>query len=459
MSLDTLPGTGSGTETPNPAKPTNRRRWSIVVAVAGVILTSGVVVYGLTRPPAPVLVSDGGGRFSLIDVNTGIPAYTVSNAVRAPAGETIVRAAEEGEGTEVEVLNPDSGEVVTSTRVDGKLEIRAVSPFGGAVALMKPRPDTADLYVPEPRIYTPIEVVWHDGREPRSYMLEGNFEPETFSVDEETLFLLEFYPPIEPDRYFVRQLDLASGEVTPVETPDQDLGIELNPEMRGHARAQAMSPDGSYLFSLYTIGKGEDPVHDPKDPETDRWAFVHTLNLEEKWSHCIFLPVPFGTKAESAMSMGISEDGKDLFVIDAATESVARIDARELEVDTVENIPGLYSTEARPIAVGPEIVYIGMGDSVLEMGRETLIPNAAFIVSTGMGSLDVHGLELAPDGRTLRVAHGSSISVLDMPSEKVIATLTSPDSESDSFLGDPIGDRLELGLEWIIPRSGDTGSG
>jgi hypothetical protein len=351
----------------------------------------------------------------------------------------------------VEVLDPESGEIVASTRVEGRLEIRAVSPFGGAVVLMGERPDSADLYVPEPRRYTTLNVLWNDDREARSYTLWGNFEPETFSTDESTLFLLEFDPPTDPERYFVRQLDLASGDVTEVETPDQELGIELNPEMRGHARAQVMAPDGGFLFSLYTIGSDEAPVHDPADPNTDRWAFVHTLNLREKWSHCIFLPLPMGTGVESATSLGISGDGKDLFVIDSATETVARIDARRLEVDEVEEIPGLHSLQARPVAVGPEVVYIGMGDTVLEMGRESLIPSAAFVVSTRDGSLPVEGLELAPDGRTLRVAHGVSISVLDMPSERVVATLTSPEGMTGSYLGDPVGDRVELSLEWVIP--------
>lgn len=453
MSLGTTRKTGTSTREPSVAKRTfGRRRVVVSAVVTAVILISAGVGLTLTSPAPSVLVSDGAGRISLINVDTGEPAYTVTNAVRAPAGSKIVRAQEDGETTAVEVVNPTSGEVVASTKVDGKLDIRAVSPFGGAVALMAPRPRTADLYVPEPREETTIKVVWNDDREPRTYTLEGNFEPETFSTDEETLFLLEFFPPSDPDRYFVRQLDLASGEITTVETPDQELGIELNPEMRGHARAQTMAPDGSFLFSLYTIGSGETPVHDPNDPETDRWAFVHTLNLKEKWSHCIFLPLPFGTKSEQALSLGISEGGKHLFVIDAATENVARIDARKLKVDRVQRIPGLYSARSRPLAVGPEIVYIGMGDSVLEMGRETLIPNAGFVVSSGNGSLEVIGLELAPDGRTLRVAHGSSMSVLDMPSERVIATLTSPDG-NDSYLGDPVGDRIGLELEWIIPGS------
>jgi hypothetical protein len=92
-----------------------------------------------------------------------------------------------------------------------------------------------------------------------------------------------------------------------------------------------------------------------------------------------------------------------------------------------------------------------MGDTVLEMGRESLIPNAAFVISTADGSLPVDGLELAPDGRTLRVSHGTSISVLDMPDERVIATLASPEGTAGSYLGDPVGDRVELSLEWVIP--------
>lgn len=434
---------------PSPAY--DRRRLILMVVMA--VLVIGTVVATLTQSEAPLLVTDGAGRISRVDARSGETAYTVTNAVRAPDGSSIYRAEAVGNATLIEILDPDSGDVTTSIEVGGTLEIRAVSPFGGAVALMSPRSASSDLYVPEPREYTSINLVWNDGRPAENYTLKGNFEPETFSTDEKTLFLLEFFPPTAPDRYFVRQLDLETGLITSVSTPDQELGIELNPEMRGHARAQAMAPNGTYLFSLYTIGSGEAPVHDPTDLGTDRWAFVHTLNLEEKWSHCIFLPPPFGTAAESAMSLGISGDGKHLFVIDAGTENVARIDANTLEIERVQEIPGLGSQLPRPVTVGPDVVYIGLGDSVLEMDRESLIPNAAFVVSTGSGTLPVLGLELAPDGRTLRVAHGSSISVLEMPDGRVIATLTSPGRTGSGFVGDPVGERTQISLEWVIPGS------
>lgn len=429
-----------------------RRRLSLILLLA--VLAVAAVATTVNRGEPPLLVTDGAGQISRIDPKSGETAYTVDNAVKAPDGSGIYRAAAVGTATVVEVLDPESGSVITSTEVAGKLEIRAVSPFGGAVALMAPRPITADLYVPEPRDYTSINVVWNDGQRAENYYLKGNFEPETFSTDEQVLFLLEFFPAHAPDRYYVRQLDLVTGDISEVSTSDQQLGIELSPEMRGHARAQAMAPDGSHLFSLYTLESGEAPVHDPNDPSTDRWAFVHTLNLEEKWSHCIFLPLPFGTGAESAMSLGISGDGEHLFVIDASTEHVARINARELDLEISQEIPGLASDTPRPVTVGPEVVYIGLGNTVLEMGRESLIPNAAFAVThSSVGWLPVAGLELAPDGSTLRVAHGKSISVLEMPVGRVIATLTSPGRTGRSFVGDPVGERTEIGLEWVIPGS------
>jgi hypothetical protein len=429
-----------------------RNRWMILPLALVLMAATAAALVSINRDDG-ILVSDGTGVVSRLNSRTGETEFVLTDAVRAPDDSFIYRSEEAAGATLVEVLDPKSGEVRTATSLAGRLEIRAVAPLGGAVALMAPRPASADLYVPRPRELTSINVIWNEGREPRNYTLKGNFEPETFSTDENTLFLLEFWPSTAPDRYFVRQLDLETGTIENVSTPDQEEGIELNPEMRGHARAQVMAPDGSFLFSLYTISEGDKPVHDPAAPAEARWAFVHTLNLEEKWSHCIFLPLPFGTGQESAMSLGISEDGRDLFVIDGATQHVARIDAKRLRVDRVEEIPGLRAQDAMPVAVGPEVVYIGLNGNVLEMGRKSLIPNAAFVINTESSALPIVGLELAPDGRTLRISHGVSISVLDMPTERVIASLTSPGRTGNSFVGPPVGQRTLIDLAWVIPSA------
>jgi DNA-binding beta-propeller fold protein YncE len=414
-----------------------------------------VVVLGLVfgwfvlRRDPGLLVTDETGTVSRIDLVTGVTEFTITDAVAAPDKSKVYRTESAGDGTLLEELDPRSGEVVGSVELAGELEIRAVSPAGGAVALMAPKTRSSDLYVPEPREYTSINVVWDDGRSPRNYTLKGNFEPETFSTDETTLFLIEFWPATQPDRYYVRQLDLGSGKVSEVSATE----VELNPEMRGHARAQVMAPDGRYLYSLYTMAAGEDPVHAPGVVgDSARWAFVHTLNLKEKWSFCIFLPVPFGTGPESRISMGVSGDGRALFVVDAVNDHLAEIDTRRLRVKRVEELRGLETGPGSPpVAVGERTIYVGMVDTVLEVDRRSLIPSAAFVIGDDSRTFSIAGLDLAPDGHTLRISHAGSISVVDMATERIIATLASPGRGGASFVGPSVGHRTEIDLTWVIP--------
>ena len=196
-----------------------------------------------------VLVTDGTGSVSLLDPETESYVFTVPNAVVVPDRSAVLSTSEFGEGTLIETVDATTGETVSSQTVPERLEIRTVSPAGGAVALMEPRSARLGLYVPEPRETTSIVVARIDGAtEQQRFELDGNFEPETFSTDEQTLFLLEFWPPTDPDRYFVRQLDLTSGEVADVFSPE----VNLQPEMKGTAGTQVISPDAAFLFTLYT---------------------------------------------------------------------------------------------------------------------------------------------------------------------------------------------------------------
>jgi hypothetical protein len=233
----------------------------------------------------------------------------------------------------VQGLDASTGAVLGEVEVDGELAIRAVAPRGGSVALTAPRPSGAGVYEPESRSSTDITVADLERGRSHAYRLRGNFEPETFSTDESTLFLLEYWPPLEPDRYFVRQLDIETGAIADVDSPE----VELNPEMRGRARAQVMDPDGTFLYTLYTLPRTGEPVYDPEATgDGARWAFVHALDLENEWATCIFLPLPFGQGAESSLNLAISTDGAHVVVADTSTGRLAAIDTGELAVtDTV----------------------------------------------------------------------------------------------------------------------------
>lgn len=297
---------------PDPAPPWRRALLGAVILV-GLVLAAMAWLAG--RPPQPgVLVTDSSGLVSGIDPDTGATRLTVTNGLASPDGSTIYRIEE--------------------------------TPAGNTEDL---------LYAPRPREVTDLTVAWKDGRTPKTFHLEGNFVPETFTVDGETLYLLDFQPATDPDHYFVRQLDLDTGQVTDVYSRDGGR-VELNPEMRGRARAQVIHPDGSFMYTLYTVG-ATDPITDP-DGET-RYGFVHVISLEENWSHCIFLPLPMG-EIESALSLTIDPNGENLWVVDAANALAAEVHTastsvvRTLPLDEriVRNVSGTSLRTAYSEAAG-----------------------------------------------------------------------------------------------------------
>ena len=83
-----------------------------------------------------------------------------------------------------------------------------------------------------------------------------------FSYDEDGLFVLEFEPPLDPDSYFVRRLDLATGEMTDTGRPQ----VGLNPQDAGPGPGAGAAPGRRpVLFTLYTRARTTvEPVFDAR---------------------------------------------------------------------------------------------------------------------------------------------------------------------------------------------------
>jgi hypothetical protein len=417
-----------------------------VLAVVPVLVVAAIAGWALARDGGPdnrLLVVDGDGAISLLDPATGAAAYRLPGAVASPDRSALLTTRHRDDGTVLETRDPGTGEVTGSTSLDqAGLTVHTVSPDGGAVALM-PGERGADLYEPEPRTWTTITVSYTDDRPSRTYELDGNFEPEMFSLDESLLFLLEFDPPLDPGGYFVRQLDLASGEISDTGAPV----APLNPKMGGKARAQVLHPDGTHLYTLYTVPSNAQPVHDVEvadgeDPE--RWAFVHVIDLDEQWSYCIFLPVPIGTVDEAAVGMAISPDGTTLHVADPSTSTMARIDATELEVIDTTRVGKLrHNDVAAAVAVTPDgTVYVGSGHLLLELAPGTGRPVAALTHATPITALAV-----SADGEQLRVGGSDRISLVDRATRTEISVLRPPGDGTVTLLGPPQGSVTEFPLE------------
>lgn len=311
----------------------------------------------------------------------GIPSTDWSSVVTADPSKLATR---------VEARDARTGEPQWQKDIDGpKLDLRVVSREAEMVALL-PR----GSHYSQGRTGTGLVVTGRDV-EPRTIYLDGNFEPEAFSNDGRSLFVLEYLPARNPNSYQVRRLDLATEEVLGVYSVD----AELQERMRGTARIQAMSPDGTYLYTLYTTGGGR---------FGPRRAFVHVLNLDELWAHCIDLPAEFGKLREAEIAITVTPDSKRLYVNDVGSGAMAEVDTQSLEILQTSTEP-VVTSEYEPIAVhdGRHTLYVARGPFLSSVDTRTLEEVEHW---TAVGR--IKGVQVSSDAKKVYVALGTHVVTL-----------------------------------------------
>lgn len=204
-----------------------------------------------------------------ISPRSGHVRFQEAGAVPSRDWSVLYSATNDGTSTTLRTLDPTTGAELASRTLPGVLAVRTVSEDGAAVALSPPPPPGSDTYHPAAKDPTPLVIVRRGTAEPQVLSVPGNVEPEAFSLEGDALFVIDFVPPLAPERYRVARLDLGSGRVGDVRSNEE----ELQEPMRGTARAQVMAPDGRRLYTLYTR---DATATDPAE------AFVHVLDLEEQ---------------------------------------------------------------------------------------------------------------------------------------------------------------------------------
>ena len=416
-----------------------RRGVAVFVVAAALLLTSTVWVAMRSgaEEQSGVLVRNGDGSISLLDAETGTTVFNLDDAFPTPNLSSLLTTRPWGQNTVLQSRDARTGEVTGSTELDGQLHVRSISPSGGAVVLMPGRRG-AGLYEPQPRTSTEITVAYLDDRPARQFTLDGNLEPEMLSLDESTLFVLDFVPPTAPTNYYVRKVDLATGAVTDTDS----IQVDLTSKMAGRARAQVMHPDGTFLYTVYTL-PWDRPIHDiAVSEDAERFAFVHVISLEDKWSHCVFLPIPFGTTDEATLGMAVSPDGTRVLVADPAIGRIAELDTGSLTVSAVHPVPQLRDTGARAVvAIATDgTVFASSGNVVLELS-----PDDFQVVSAWGGPGVVTGLSVSDS--VLRVASGGVVTLLDRASGTETGVIRGSGRGTVDLLGPPQGNVVEFPLE------------
>jgi hypothetical protein len=401
----------------------------IVAFAAAAALAAAGCASGSPNPPSggaaaqrDLLVLDIGSGVRVQDGASGAVVLDAPGGVATPVPSTVAAATSDGTATMLRMFDGVTGALSSSARLDGDLSVRVASQDGGAVALMAPPAAGATPWTPVPRATTRI-VIAHPsaGGDAETYRLRGNYEPEAFSIDGSSLFMISYLPPTDPAAYRVMALDLGSGKVRDV------FGrSKVPPEtMSGTRLTQVPAPSGGLLYTLYTNqpaayapGANADSVSMERDA-----AFIHTLSLRDGWAFCVDLPDEFGTGDLNAKAIAASPDGRSVYVVDAQRDLAVTMDARKLDVGPAQPVTlGLPSTGAATAEVGVDgTLYVGRGTRVVAVD-----PHTYTVLRRWSVRAPLTGFAFSPDGRRLYAAEGDEIELLDPASGRSLGVTPAP---------------------------------
>jgi YVTN family beta-propeller protein len=370
----------------------------------------------ITQEPAPasnVLLAEANGAFSAINTANNEVGLSSQPVLISPTGALLY----EHRRPSVTITDLATLKPVGRTSAPKGMELEVASTSERYLAFSEPHESGASSWIPAPRARTRITVVPTDGASSaRTYDLKGNFDIEAFSTDDRQLFLIEYMPAQNPWHYGLRRLGLENGNVRDIARAKQNAPGEMN----GTGRLSLFSPAGHELYTLYTQ-QGPNYTHTaPDDAHSDEvYAFVHLLNLEGAWTHCIDLPAPFGTGPVSSHAMAVSQDGSRLYVADPSSGGLAVIDPR------TQRVLRSVTVDLRALREGVSASVGGDGALYLAGGRRVLIFDGSSMLLLREITLDhsVSGIATSPDASRIYVSSKTGIDVLDSATGRRIRTI------------------------------------
>ncbi|WP_341716174.1 hypothetical protein QQG74_19385 [Micromonospora sp. FIMYZ51] len=350
--------------------------------------------------PDPLLIEVDGA----LGVLRGTGRQTIRSAVATADGRLIHASEPAGADTALWRVEAVSGTATDRVRLPGRWVPQTVSADGTIVALTTEKVSVTKERPPG-RESTPVLIVNGDGVG-RRLALPGNVVPEAFTSDHNGLFVLEWLPPNAPDRYRVREVDLATGTAGPLGTRlKQPIPPGAEEEMRGDGRQAVLDQDRAVLYTLYTHQPDHRHTRDRISgrPGSDVHAFVHTLHLEQRWAYCVDLPHPFGEGPAEGHAMAITPDGSRLHVVDVTSGRVAEISTEELTVRRTASF--VASTGPAYAVAGADRLFVAAGPAVWTADLEKLGSVAEWSVAD-----PVCGLALSPAADRLYVGQRAAVS-------------------------------------------------
>jgi WD40 repeat protein len=317
--------------------------------------------------------------------------------------------------TIVTLFDPGTGKPYYKFPVNGQWDLSGVSPSGRWVALTRlPSEDEKQTWTKVNQWQTDIRIVESEtGKTTHILSLDGNFEVETISADGNSLFLVQHLPAIHPDHYLIRLYDLSAEQLQ----ADPLRAKGADEVMAGLAWDGVASLDGHWLLTLYLSTRRD-------------VAFVHTLDLQNKFPVCIDLPSGSGDLDQlKYYNLALSPDGQTIYATNAVLGVVAEVELTTRQV--VRTVKFTPSSAVKTTAYGSQAptsrsVVSEDGQTVyFTSGTGVWVYDAPHGQVNGPYSTDMQvlGLGLSVDGKQLYVASADETTrAIDAASIQKITT-------------------------------------
>ena len=356
-----------------------------VLALATVVLALVLpFAAGCGGTAAPEESSDGelltvrdGSSLVGLEAATGVRRFALPPGLVSADGTAYLAAGAVGSGTVLRRYDARTGELLDEQRLPGPWRLGTVSAHGRFLALVRPAGRQ-----------TLLAVVDRRGSVSR-ISLDGDYDLDAISDDGSSLFLIE---RLGDERYAVRLYDLVAGQLHDgsIRPKNEDE------EMVGVAGAQVGTPDGRWLLTLYVN-------------TAEHEAFVHALNLRERFALCLDLPSAGASLTTlRGYALAVPRAGSEVYAANAALGVAARVGLEDL--GNVRSLPLAMRSESSSTAAttsNGRMLWVASGRTL--QGLDTAFER---IVGPRTLARPAASLAFGRDGRLYAIA-GDRIERLD----------------------------------------------
>jgi hypothetical protein len=279
--------------------------------------------------PVFLVRPDGqGGPLVGYDTATGAARFTWPAGFLTPDGRRYFAAAAQGDATSIDVYDPRGGTFMERFVIDGAWELRGVSATGSWLGLRR-IPTAAELAAWQAGNDRQTDLAVMDtvsSRITHEIHLDGNFDVDGLSVLGDSLYLIQHIVVSDGEHYLVRLYDLWRETLRPNPLRDKRSPDDV---MTGEAWDGVASVDGQWQLTLYLNTKHHS-------------AFVHSLNLQERYPVCIDLPSGNGDLAKlRAYALTMAPDGMHAYAANPVLGQLAELDLSSWQIGHVVSFPAV----------------------------------------------------------------------------------------------------------------------